>query len=368
MQGVKEYDFEGLKISGFLALSIGIALTMLCVIVVAENTILGILLGMFFLIFQILWGSMKSDTKWFEVKSEVRASHLLDAFGQGKLGQTKFLSGFIGYAVVIGLFLFPVALDSDFELINSLGIVGLMLIQPILLKGLVKLEPNEAAVLVFFGKYKGTIKENGFFWVNPFMEVNKMPLRARNMIVEPIKVNDKAGNPIMIGAVLVWRIKDTYKVKFEVEGADANSKNAMLSASGFVDTQSDAALRQVAGMYAYDNERDEMTLRSASSEINSKLEKELGDSLAIVGVEILEARINYLAYAPEVAKVMLRRQQAEAIVSAREKIVEGAVGIVEMALDRLQRENTIKFDEYRRSVMTSNLLAVLCTDDGIHHA
>lgn len=229
-----------------------------------------------------------------------------------------------------------------------------------------KLEPNEAAVLMFFGKYKGTLKENGFFWVNPFFKMVKIPLRARNTTVHPIKVNDKAGNPIMIGAVLVWKIKDTYKAKFEIEGSVNQSKEIMTAAASFVETQSDAALRQIASIYKYDNGEGDVTLRSANKEIDLKLEEQLNSRLAIAGVEILEARINYLAYAPEVAKVMLRRQQAEAIISAREKIVEGAVGMVEMALDKLKKESLVSFDEHRRSVMVSNLLAVLCTDDGVH--
>lgn len=365
MQRMKERDFGGLKVSGFLALTIGIALTMLCVIVVAENTTFGLLLAMLFFISQILWGSMRLGTKPSVMKSGEQASHLSGAFGQGKIGQTKFLRGFVAYVVIMGLFLFPADFDSNFELINFLSIIGLILINPILLKGLVKLELNEATILVLFGKYKGTIKENGFFWINPFYNTIKVSLRARNTTVEPLKVNDKAGNPIMIGAVLVWKIKDTYRAKFEIDVASSGAADIMKSAASFVETQSDAALRQIASSYTYDGEGELTTLRSASAEIDERLEEALNARLAIAGVEVLEARINYLAYAPEVAKIMLRRQQAEAIVTAREKIVEGAVGIVEKALTRLQKENTIKFDEYRRSVMTSNLLAVLCGNEKV---
>lgn len=258
---------------------------------------------------------------------------------------------------------------------------GVMVLLWIILNcGYIQLEPNEARAMVFFGKYKGTFKETGFFWVNPFMEKKKLSLRARNLDVEPIKVNDKIGNPILIGLVLVWRLKDTYKAMFEIDaqtmasiGGDGKSINAgnavanrMNAFENFVKIQSDAALRQVAGQYAYDDnetETNELTLRSGGEEINEQLEQKLNERLAMAGMEVLEARINYLAYAPEIAAVMLRRQQASAIISAREKIVEGAVSMVHMALDKLSKEEIVELDEEKKAAMVSNLLVVLCADE-----
>ena len=231
--------------------------------------------------------------------------------------------------------------------------------------------------MVFFGEYKGTFKNTGFFWVNPFMNKKKLSLRARNLDVEPIKVNDKIGNPILIGLVLVWKLKDTYKAMFEIDAQTmADSKGtgtASVSVAGrmnafedFVRVQSDAALRQVAGHYAYDdNEHDtnELTLRGGGEEINDQLERQLNERLAMAGMEIVEARINYLAYAPEIAAVMLRRQQASAIIKAREKIVEGAVSMVKMALDKLAEDGIVELDEEKKAAMVSNLLVVLCADE-----
>ena len=237
--------------------------------------------------------------------------------------------------------------------------------------GIVKLEPNEVAAMVFFGKYRGTLRTNGYFWVNPFMAKKKMTLRARNLDGKPIKVNDKEGNPILIGLVVVWRLKDTYKALFDVDlqenAATQNVNSRMNALEKFVSIQSDAALRQVAGRYAYDNnegssDADEITLRSGGSEINEQLVGCLNERLSMAGIEVIEARINNLNYAPEIAAVMLRRQQASAVVSAREKIVEGAVTMVRMALDRLQSEG-IELDEEKRAAMVSNLLVVLCSDE-----
>lgn len=238
--------------------------------------------------------------------------------------------------------------------------------------GIVKLEPNEVAAMVFFGKYRGTLRTNGYFWVNPFMAKKKMTLRARNLDGKPIKVNDKEGNPILIGLVVVWRLKDTYKALFDVDlqenAATQNVNSRMNALEDFVSIQSDAALRQVAGRYAYDNNEgdtdssDEITLRSGGDEINEQLVDCLNERLSMAGIEVIEARINNLNYAPEIAAVMLRRQQASAVVSAREKIVEGAVTMVRMALDRLQDEN-IELDEEKRAAMVSNLLVVLCSDE-----
>ena len=255
----------------------------------------------------------------------------------------------------------------------AFGVLGALLIISaiVMLCGFMMLEPNEARVLVFFGKYRGTFYETGFWWVNPFMSKKSISMRARNLNVDPIKVNDKAGNPILIGLVLVWRIKHEgiYKAVFEIDapsGAGVQPSARMNVLENFVAVQSDAALRHVAGMYAYDENTttsEEITLRSGGNEINDQLTDQLTERLAMAGIEVVEARLNYLAYAPEIAAVMLRRQQADAIIAAREKIVEGAVSMVKMALDRLDDESVVELDEERKAAMVTNLLVVLCSDE-----
>lgn len=230
-------------------------------------------------------------------------------------------------------------------------------------------EPNVARVMIFFGKYKGTCKKVGYYWVNPFLNRKKLSLRIRNMDIDPIKVNDKIGNPVLIGMVLVWKIKDTYKVVFDLDsqslGVQGGINNTALS--NFVRIQSDAALREVTGHYAYDNTDNntsgELTLRDSGQEISEMLEKKINERLAMAGIEVVEARINYLAYAPEIAAVMLRRQQASAIITAREKIVEGAVSMVEMALRSLDEKEIVKLSNDQKASMVGNLLAVLCADE-----
>ena len=239
--------------------------------------------------------------------------------------------------------------------------------------GFSMLEPNQAKVMTFFGRYVGTFRKTGFYWLNPFMGVKNVSLRARNLNAEPIKVNDKMGNPILIGLVVVWRLKDTYKAIFDIDtdvstGNQAgNSSTARMNKfERFVAVQSDSALRQVASMYAYDNSdsgSDEITLRDGSDEINQELTIKLNERLDMAGLEVLEARINYLAYAPEIAAVMLRRQQAAAIITAREKIVDGAVSMVKMALDKLSSEEIVDLDDEKKAAMVSNLLVVLCADE-----
>lgn len=247
--------------------------------------------------------------------------------------------------------------------------------------GLFVLQPNQARVMIFFGKYRGTYQKTGFFWVNPFMTNKKISLRIRNMDIAPIKVNDKVGNPVMIGMVLVWKVRDTYRAVFDIDAGDVlgvvsvNAKgeqpqvagNAVAKAlNAFVSIQSDAALREVTGRYAYDEEEGrsgDITLRGGGDEVNEQLEAKLNERLSMAGIEVVEARLNYLAYAPEIAAVMLRRQQASAIISAREKIVEGAVSMVKMALDQLRDENVVELDEERKAAMVSNLLVVLCGDE-----
>ena len=255
------------------------------------------------------------------------------------------------------------------------GCLVLLIINIIMWCGLMQLEPNEARVTTWFGKYGGTFTRTGFYWINPFYGTKKVSLRARNLDAEPIKVNDKTGNPVMIGLVLVWKLKDTYKALFEVDSqtmaaqpntVGSDTKGLMNALENFVRVQSDAALRQVAGQYAYDDEdtkAGEPTLRSSADEINEQLEQKLDERLALAGLEVVEARINYLAYAPEIAAVMLRRQQASAIITAREKIVEGAVSMVKMALDKLSNENIVDLDDDKKAAMVSNLLVVLCGDE-----
>ena len=245
------------------------------------------------------------------------------------------------------------------------------------LPGFMVIQPNQSRVLTFFGRYSGTVVDNGFFWTNPFYVKRKLSLRARNMDVPPIKVNDKCGNPIMIGLVLVWRIKDTYKACFniDVEGetkpaaGKQNNNTVTQQLNGydtFVSVQSDSALRKVASLYAYDNleDKNEVTLRNGGEEVNRRLEQEISKHLDIAGIEVVEARINYLAYAQEIASVMLKRQQAEAIIAAREKIVEGAVSMVDMALKKLAADHVVEMDDERKAAMVSNLMVVLCGDEG----
>ena len=249
-----------------------------------------------------------------------------------------------------------------------LAIVSLLFL--ICLGGFMIVEPNEARVIMFFGEYCGTFKRVGYVWINPFMTARKLSYRMRNMDVKPIKVNDKTGNPVMIGMVLVWRIKDTYKAIFDVDSetiTTSGTTNYIKALENFVSIQSDAALREVTGHYAYDetknSDTNEITLRSGGEEINHMLEHKINERLTMAGMEVVEARLNYLAYAPEIAAVMLRRQQAEAIIAAREKIVEGAVSMVKMAIDGLATEGVVKLNEEKKAAMVSNLLVVLCADE-----
>ena len=235
------------------------------------------------------------------------------------------------------------------------GIV--LLVSVFCLGGLVIVNPNESSVLVLFGAYKGTIKQNGFFWVNPFFTKKRISLRARNLDSEAIKVNDKIGNPVMIGVVLVWKVENTFKAAFDVDDYEH-----------FVSIQSEAAIRKLAGNYPYDNLEDEdakITLRGGADEVNGMLEDEITERLSIAGIHVIEARINYLAYAQEIAQAMLKRQQATAIVAARFKIVEGAVSMVEMALDQLGEKEIIEMDDEKKATMVSNLMVVLCSDKDV---
>lgn len=218
--------------------------------------------------------------------------------------------------------------------------------------GFFSLQPNEAAVLVFFGEYKGTVREAGFFWTNPFNKKFRVSLRARNLTGEKLKVNDKRGNPIEIAAVIVWAVRDTAQALFDVDDYES-----------YVRIQSESAVRHVASAYSYDDgEAGEITLRSGTDAVAAALKNELQDRLARAGVEVQEARLTHLAYAPEIAQAMLRRQQAEAVIAARQKIVQGAVSMVEMALNELTEKKVVEFDKERKAAMVSNLLVVLCSE------
>ena len=290
------------------------------------------------------------------------------------------INGFVALLLFLALTGVSVYFLVHFAQIGDVaGIVGSIIATcffMVCLFGLRMQEPNEAMAMLFFGKYQGTFKKTGFYWVNFLISSKRVSLRARNLNVDPIKVNDKTGNPIMIGQILVWKLKDTYKAMFEIDSQTmaANAQQVGVPVSGrmkafesFVRVQSDAALREVAGMFAYDDNDDtkshELTLRSGGAEINDILLKKLNDRLEMSGLEVVEARINYLAYSPEIAAVMLRRQQAAAIISAREKIVEGAVSMVKMALDKLSAEEIVELDNEKKAAMVSNLLVVLCADE-----
>ena len=280
----------------------------------------------------------------------------------------------------IGMFVLTCLSEETWQAcVCGISSAVLLILSIICICGFILVEPGQARVLLFFGKYRGTFTQPGYYWLNPFISQKKLSLRVRNLDAEPIKVNDKTGNPIMIGMVLVWKLKDTYKAIFEIDtqtmaegsvgqaGVGASAAQVMNMLGRFVQIQADAALRQVAGQYAYDDDEDDnsskKTLRDGSDEINKELETRIDERLAMAGIEVVEARINYLASAPEIAAVMLRRQQASAIISAREKIVEGAVSMVKMALQKLSEEEVVELDDDKKAAMVSNLLVVLCGDD-----
>ncbi|MDE7402613.1 MAG: SPFH domain-containing protein [Muribaculaceae bacterium] len=281
-----------------------------------------------------------------------------------------FLMIFFTFILIPAAMICAFTIGGEEHLGISLGI-GLPLIVIFVLGcvGYFTQEPNVARVMIFFGKYKGTCKKVGYFWVNPLMSRKRLSLRIHNMDIDPIKVNDKVGNPVLIGMVLVWRIKDTYKVVFDLDSQSLGSQGGINNAalSNFVRIQSDAALREVTSHYAYDNtdagNNNELTLRDSGSEISDLLERKINERLAMAGIEVVEARINYLAYAPEIAAVMLRRQQASAIINAREKIVEGAVSMVDMALRTLDEKGVVTLTNEQKASMVGNLLAVLCADE-----
>ena len=264
------------------------------------------------------------------------------------------VSGYLMLLIVIVLLFVSVA---GMIVAKNPILLPLLILAILFMPGFFFVNPNSSIVLVLFGDYKGTVKSNGFFWVNPLFSKKPISLRARNFDSDKIKVNDKVGNPIQIGVILVWQVKDTFKSAFEVDNYES-----------FVKLQSDSAVRKLAGSYPYDNfdTESELTLRSGHDEINHALEENLRNRLEMAGIHVVEARIGYLAYAPEIAGAMLRRQQAAAVVSARFKIVEGAVSMVEMALDHLAKKQIIELDEERKAAMVSNLMVVLCADKDVN--
>jgi regulator of protease activity HflC (stomatin/prohibitin superfamily) len=266
----------------------------------------------------------------------------------------KIITPFNGYLAFVILLITGALIVFGFSSNNNVLGIALLPIFILLLKGLIVISPNNSKVLLLFGEYKGSVKQNGLFWINPLYNRTSLSLRARNFESEKIKVNDKMGNPILISVILVWKVKDTFKSTFEVD----NYEN-------FIRIQTDSAVRKLAGSFPYDHFEDEkatVTLSTNFDDVNKALEREVTERLDIAGIEVVESRIGYLAYAPEIAHSMLRRQQASAVVAARHKIVEGAVGMVESALKLLAAKEIIEFDEDRKAAMVSNLMVVLCGD------
>ncbi|RZJ80382.1 MAG: SPFH domain-containing protein [Flavobacterium sp.] len=264
-------------------------------------------------------------------------------------------SGYLTLAIFLILLIGSIYLFAmrQFALASIISTINFILVLP----GLIIVNPNESKVLILFGKYVGTVKSDGFFWVNPLTTKKKLSLRARNLNGQQLKVNDKMGNPIEIAAVIVWQVNETAKASFAVEDY-----------LQYVNIQSEAAVRHLANSFAYDDFEDEnaqITLKDGADKVNSLLEQELNDRLARAGIDVIEARISHLAYAQEIASAMLQRQQATAVIAARKLIVEGAVGMVEMALERLSEKDIVTLDEERKAAMVSNLLVVLCGDRNV---
>lgn len=268
------------------------------------------------------------------------------------------LNGFIMVFVALLVLLFigiSVLLSAVTPLMMFFAVL-LILVELLILKGFVMIQPNDSRVLTFFGKYTGSIKENGFFWVNPLAARENVSLKINNFTSDKIKVNDQDGNPILIAAVVVWKVVDTTKALFDVDDYEE-----------FVEIQSETAIRSLASKYPYDSHQDDVpSLRGVPEVVAEELRKELQERMDQAGVEILEARISHLAYAPEIAQAMLRRQQARAVIMARKQIVEGAMGMVEMALQRLEDNGVVQLDEERKAAMANNLLVALVSESETH--
>ncbi|MDP4090836.1 MAG: SPFH domain-containing protein [Bacillota bacterium] len=270
--------------------------------------------------------------------------------GAGMIAVDLLMLVFSLFLIIIGAI---VETDGHRPLAVAAIVLGafLLVVWIVFSTGFFTLQPNVAAVLILFGDYKGTVKQPGWHWTNPFVTKKKISLRSRNLNGEKLKVNDEAGNPVEIAAVIVWHVQNTYEALFNVENY-----------TDYVKTQSESAIRHLAGLYPYDitDDNQKLSLRGSADEVAEALTRELQERLGKSGVVIEEARLSHLAYAPEIAAVMLQRQQASAIVAARQKIVEGAVGMVEMALNRIEANGTAQFDEERKAAMVSNLMVVLC--------
>lgn len=268
--------------------------------------------------------------------------------GRTKSGGPVLLISFVVLLLSVVIFVYAIAKGPEF--LAALGVM-IFVAYIFILPGFFTIQPNQAMVLILFGKYAGTIKKAGWHWANPFYTKKKISLRSRNINGEKIKVNDEMGNPIEIAAVIVWRVENTAEAVFDVDNY-----------VDYVNVQSESALRHLAGMYPYDNTEDTHTisLRGSADEVADALKNELQQRLGKAGVIVEEARLSHLAYAPEIAAAMLQRQQAAAIIAARQKIVEGAVGMVQMALNKLSENEIVELDEERKAAMVSNLLVVLC--------
>lgn len=273
---------------------------------------------------------------------------------------TKVYNGFLMLAVGILLMaasvtLFILNAEQEYVWMTVLAVILMIITGILILPGLFIVNPNEAKVMVLFGKYAGSVRDNGFFWANPFYSKKKISLRARNLSGQKLKVNDKIGNPIEIAAVIVWKVEDTFKAFFDVDNYEQ-----------YVVIQSEASVRHLAQSYPYDSfeemDEEQLTLRASTDKISHVLESELQERLKRAGVHVIEARLSHLAYAPEIAEAMLRRQQATAVVAARSQIVHGAVSMVEMALNQLADKHLVDLDEEKKAAMVSNLLVVLCSE------
>ena len=274
----------------------------------------------------------------------------MDSYTAEKIRKPLNGYGMLGLMLVVLVTAISLLAQKQLEVLAAV----MWVVTVFLVRGLMAIPPNTAKVLLLFGKYHGTVRESGFFWVNPFLQRQTVSVRARNFESEQLKVNDKMGNPVLISVILVWKVRDTYRACFEVD-----------QYVNFIKVQTDSAVRKLAASYPYDHFEDEravVTLSTNFDEVNSTLERETADRLAIAGIEVVEARISHLSYAPEIAGSMLKRQQASAVVAARHKIVEGAVGMVESALHLLSAKKIIDLDEEKKAAMVSNLMVVLCGD------
>lgn len=272
-------------------------------------------------------------------------------------GLKLLISSFLMVAGAITCFIFAGRCNTESRTATVMLVLAgllLLLLTPFVLRGLVLVNPNQSRVIVLFGRYRGTLRQDGFFWVNPFASRRRISLRAHNFNSDKLKVNDLRGNPIEIGAVVVWRVRDTAQAAFDVEDFES-----------YVEVQTESALRHLASQHPYDSPHEhEVSLRGNGDAIHEEMQRELTSRLQMAGIEVLEARLSHLAYAPEIAGAMLQRQQAEAIIDARKRIVDGAVGMVQMALEQLEHNSVVTLDDERKAQMVSNLLVVLCSERG----